>query len=100
VRLTDTGAVHHRIQLAESIDRSLCRALAQVGVGDVARHADGLAPIRDDARGLRLGLGRVQIGDDDPRAPLGKPRPNLGANATGPAEDQDDFVWHKWKIRA
>ena len=46
--------------------------------------------------GLRLGLGRVQIGDDDPRALRGKPRAGLGANATGPAEDQDDPVLHGW----
>ena len=52
--------------------------------------------------GLRLGLGRVQIGDDDPRAPRGESRADLGADAAGPAENHDDFVFvlHGWKIRA
>jgi hypothetical protein len=85
------------------IDRSLRRALALFGPGYVARHADGLAALGNDTHGLRLGMDRVQIGYDDPRAPRGKTRADLGANATGPAEDQDDFVyflWHGYKVRA
>ncbi len=103
MRLADTRAVHYAIELAKSIDRSLRRALTQLGIGDVARDSDGLSPLGNEAHGLRLGLGRVQFGDDDPRAPRGKSRADQRANATGPAEDQDDFVYlvlHGWKIRA
>ena len=106
MRLADARTVHHAIELAEPIDRSLRRGLARLGVGDVARHADCLAAPGNDARGLRSCLIRVQIRDDDPCALGGKPRGGLGANAARPAEDQYDFVRfvrpvpHKWKIRA
>ena len=59
---------------------------------DVARDADSLAARGRDLRGLRLGKGRVQIGDDDARAFRGKPRAGPGANATGAAEDYDDVA--------
>jgi hypothetical protein len=89
--------------LAKLIDSGLRRALAQLGIGDIARHPDGLPTRGNEIHGLRLGLGRVQIGYDDPRAPRGKPRAGHRANATGPTENQDYFVYlvlHGWKIRA
>ena len=62
-----------------------------------------LASAGNDARRLRLRLGHIQIGDDDPRARQRKSRAGLGSNTPGPAEDQDDFFYfflHGWKIRA
>ena len=51
------------------------------GLGDVARYA-----------GFRLRLRGVQIGDDDLGACRGKLGADFGADAAGPAEDQDHFA--------
>ena len=92
VRLADARAVHHAIEPAEPIDRSLRGGLARFGAGDVARHADRLAASGDDVRGLRPGLIRVQVRDDDSSALRCKARGGFGANAARSARDEYDLL--------
>jgi hypothetical protein len=62
VRLANARAIHHAIELAESIDRDLRRGVAHLGPGDVAGHADGLGTASDETHGLLGGLVLSRLG--------------------------------------
>ena len=73
----DARAIHHSIEPAEAIDGGLSGALARLGARDVARYA---------------GIRGIQIGDQDVGAGCGKLGADFGADAAGPAEDEDHFA--------
>ena len=94
MRAADTCAVHHPIQPAESIHGCLRRAVARTGVGDIALHAENLAPGGDKVSGLRSSGGRVNIGDDHPCTLGRKERAGFGADAACPAGNENDSIYH------
>ncbi len=82
----DPGVVAHEVEAAVPGDGVPDEVAHRRRVGHVEPHSGGAAQLAGDL----LGLGAVEVGDDDVAAPGGEPRGDGPADARGPARDDAD----------